>query len=417
MYHAHEAAMLPAQAGLGERIKAFDLDLAVAAVAALGVALVVLPTGVPGLAVRSPLDLGPLLVVAAAAATLPRARLGVGRGESTVVFDATGSVLLAAALLLRPEWFPLVALAASLRGPVARVVLNTCVRTIALCASALIFHAAIDDVARTSLAPSTAQVVGLVAAGVTLIVVEALLFRHHLRGEDGAERVEGVTRIAFYRDAPAVALGCVALVLLTTTPTAVVLLVPVLGLVVRSLRDQERLLLSVYDHKTGLLTSVGFRPQAVGELARARRHGRPLVLLMMDLDGLKSVNTLLGFLAGESVIRTMGRVLREQVRAEDVVARLGGDEFGLLLPDTDLDGGVAFAERLRAAIASTPLTDGTPPVHRTASIGLAVLSAHDDLTSLLNRADHGLRQAKAGGRDQVVVMGPRPTGSAEDQAC
>jgi diguanylate cyclase (GGDEF)-like protein len=420
VYHAHEAAMLPADAGLGERAKAFDLDLAVAAVAALAVALIVLPAAAPGLAVGAPFDLGPLLVVGAAAATLPRARLGVGRGESTVVFDATGAVLLAAALLLRPEWFPLVALAASLRGPVVRVVLNTCVRTIALASSALIFHAALDDLARTALAPSTARVVGLVAAGVTLIVVEALLFRHHLRGDDGSDRIGGVTRIAFYRDAPAVAVGCVAIVLLTTTPTALVLLVPVVGLVVRSLRDQERLLLSAYDHKTGLLTSVGFRPQAAGELARARRYGRPLVLLMMDLDGLKSVNTVLGFLAGESVIRTMGRVLREEMRAEDVVARLGGDEFGLLLPDTDLEGGLAFAERVRAAIAATPLTDGSPPVHRTASIGLAVLTAHDDLASLMNRADHGLRQAKAGGRDRVVAMGPRPAGGSvpgEGQAC
>ena len=416
MYHAHETARIPAGAGLGERVRAFDVDLAVAALAALGVALLVLPKASPGLVIPTPFDLGPLLVVAAAAATLPRARLGVGRGESTVVFDATGAVLLAGALLLRPEWFPLVALAASLSGPVPRVVLNTCVRTIAVCSSALIFHAALDDLGRTALAPSTARVVGLVAAGVTLIVVEALLFRHHLRGDDVGARIEGVTRIAFYRDAPAVAVGCLAIVLLTTTPTALVLLVPVVGLVVRSLRDQERLLLSSYDHKTGLLTAVGFRPQALGELARARRHDRPLVMLMMDLDGLKSVNTVLGFLAGESVIRTMGRVLREQMRAEDVVARLGGDEFGLLLPDTDLEGGIAFAERVRAAIASTPLTDGSPPVHRTASIGLAVLTAHDDLGSLLERADHGLRQAKAGGRDQVVVMGPRPTTRAEE-AC
>ena len=421
MYHAHEMVTLPAGAGVAERIKSFDVDLAVGALVALGVALWVLPGGAGGLTVLPGVDLGPLLAVAAAAATLPRARLGLGRGESTVAFDATGAVLVAAALLLRPEWFPLVALAASLRGPVHRVVLNTCVRTIAVASAALLFHATLDDLARTSLTPSTSRVVGLAAAGVTLIVVEALLFRHHLRREDGAEQLGGVTRVAFYRDAPAVAVGCLAIVLLTTSPTAVVLLVPVVGLVARSLRDQERLLESAFDHKTGLLTSVGFRPQAAGELARARRHGRPLVLLMMDLDGLKSVNTLLGFLAGESVIRTTGRVLRDQMRAEDVVARLGGDEFGLLLPDTDLDGGLAFAERLRAAIASTPLTDGSPPVHRTASVGLALLTAHDDLLSLMDRADRGLRQAKAAGRDQVVVMGPRAAGAAaagaDGQAC
>ena len=146
-----------------------------------------------------------------------------------------------------------------------------------------------------------------------------------------------------------------------------------------------------------------------------------MALIMMDLDGMKSINTALGFLAGESVISSMGRVLRETMRAEDLVSRVGGDEFCLLLPDTDTAGAQVFADRIRHAIETTPLIDGKPPVHRTASLGLAMLRAGEDLDQLIERADQGLRIAKREGRNQVILMEPvaAPTTGDSDstEAC
>lgn len=422
MYHEHEARAWAPTVVWRDKIAPVDVEVVLGAVVLLGIALWSADAGaVP--VVHVPFDLGPVLVLLAAAATLPRARLGIGRGLRTVTFDATGAVLLLAAVLLRPEWFPVVALAASLRTERWRTVLNTSVRTIAVACAAIVFHSYVALFSTVGgVASDVEVVVELILAGVTMAVVEAVLYRRHLRSvDDLGGDVPGLVRIGMLRDAPAIALGCVAVVLATMAgPATLLLVVPLAALVATSLRDHERLLESTRDYKTNLLTFQGFRPQAAAELARARRHDRPLVMLVMDLDGLKSVNTALGFLAGESVIRTLGRVLRETMREEDLVARIGGDEFGLLLPDTDLEGGLAFAERLRHAVATTPLMDGSrPPLHRTASIGLATLSSQDTFETLLDRADRGLRKAKAEGRDRVVVMGPqptRPTGT-DESAC
>lgn len=404
MYHEHEVLHLAAPSRV-PRITAADVELGVGTVVVLMATLLLHDAGdvmtAPGAG-----RLGPLLVVLAAAASLVRARFGEGRTQRVVTFDATGVVLMGSALLLTPEWFPLVALAASLRADVWRTVLNTCVRTTAVCAAAITYQS-LAPAYTVAVGADVVEVARLLAAGTMLIGVELLLYRRHLRAGDAeADLPDGLFRAAVLRDAPAVAIGCIGAVLLAVSPATTLLLVPVVGLLVRSLRDHERLLESRRDPKTSLLTYAGFRPQAAAEVARAHRHGRHASLLFLDLDGLKSVNMAMGWLVGESVITTLGRVMREQMRAEDVVARTGGDEFCLLLPDTDVAGALAFADRLRAAIETTPLADGTPPLHRTASIGLASLRAGESLESLIERADTGLRRAKSEGRNRVVVMEP-----------
>ncbi len=407
MYHEHETMAWPVESSRVPRVRAADVELVVGALALLSAALWFHDDRLSGAGPVPGSSLGPLLTVGAAAATLVRARMGRARGTRTITFDATGMVLMASAVLLRPEWFPLVALASSLRSETWRTALNTCVRTMAMCAAAVCYQAYGGFLGRTAVPVEVARVIELVVAAAALMLVEMLVYRRHLRGADGfIDGVPGLFTAAVLRDTPAIALGCLACVLLALSPTAVLLMVPLVGLILRSLRDHERLLEAGRDAKTGLLSFAGFRPQARAEIARAVRHGRPASLLMMDLDGLKSVNTALGFLAGESVITSLGRVLRETVRAEDLVARVGGDGFCLLLPDTDLEGAVAFAERLRAAIATTPLVDGQPPLHRTASIGLAMLAPGEELDALVYRADQGLRAAKREGRNRVVVMDP-----------
>jgi len=407
MYHEHEAVVWTAKAGGLPRLRAVDVELVTVTAVVLLATLVYHDDALTGPAPSTALSLGPLLTVAAAAATVVRARLGNARAVRSVTFDATGVVLMASAVLLRPEWFPLVALASSLRAEVWRTLLNTCVRTTAVCAAAVVYQAWMTLLSSGALSLEVSRVVSLTLAGATLTLVEVLVFRRHLRlADELRDAVPGLVTAAVYRDAPAIALGCLACVLLAVSPAALLLLLPLVGLVVRSLRDHERLLAAGRDHKTGLLSFTGFTPQANAEIGRAVRHARPMSLLMMDLDGMKSVNTALGFLVGESVIASMGRVLRETMRAEDLVARIGGDEFCLLLPDTDVAGALAFADRLREAIENAPLTDGKPPVHRTASVGVAVLRPGEELESLMDRADRGLRRAKSEGRNRVVVMEP-----------
>lgn len=147
------------------------------------------------------------------------------------------------------------------------------------------------------------------------------------------------------------------------------------------------------------------------ELARARRDGSNLVCLMIDIDRFKRVNDAHGHAAGDDVLCELAQRIESQVRASDIAARYGGEEFVVLLPNTDCDSGVRLAERIRRAIASTPIElryDGSVTI--TASVGIACIvpdPRDEDFKTLgdalIARADVALYAAKAAGRDQVAV--------------
>ncbi len=346
----------------------------------------------------------PLLCTLALAGNRVRARLGRSRGERTVVFDATGAVLIGAALLVPPLAFPVVALASAWRRDRRRLALNAAIRTAAMSIAMLAYELATLLAADSAMPDDTIRVIGLAASGATYLAVEVVAHLRHLDVADGlGEDMEGLGPELVRRDAPGVAIGLLVFALLAVSPVTALLVLPSVWMLVRSLRTQEALLLAGIDAKTGLLTLQSFRTVAVGEISRARRHGRDLIAVMVDLDHMKSVNTDRGHLAGEAVLATMGAVLRGAARAEDVVARFGGDEFCLLLPDTGLEGALVLIERLRAEVAGTELLGGDDPLFRTASFGLAQLRISDDVDALLERADSALRRAKAEGRDRLAV--------------
>ena len=155
------------------------------------------------------------------------------------------------------------------------------------------------------------------------------------------------------------------------------------------------------DTLTGLPNRRVFLERARTELALARRSGRPLSLLMLDIDHFKRVNDEHGHDVGDRALRLFAATTTGVVRQTDALGRLGGEEFGVLLPDTLADGAELVAEKLRAAVASAR-GEGVPPL--TVSIGLAQLHRSDrELDNLLRRADAALYAAKDGGRDRVAT--------------
>jgi two-component system cell cycle response regulator len=128
----------------------------------------------------------------------------------------------------------------------------------------------------------------------------------------------------------------------------------------------------------------------------ARRHGRPLAVAMVDLDGFKAINDRHGHEVGDHVLVAAAEALQRALRAEDVLGRLGGEEFLALLPDTGAEAAGRAAERLRAAVARAG-----GPVHVTASVGWAVLRDGEAPDDLVRRADSALYAAKSEGRDRV----------------
>ena len=123
----------------------------------------------------------------------------------------------------------------------------------------------------------------------------------------------------------------------------------------------------------------------------------------MDIDLFKRVNDVYGHLTGDQVLRRVAETCRAVSRASDVVARLGGEEFAVLLPEADLEGALAYAERIREDVEALALPcAGKPPVRCTVSLGAVECRGQDfTVEDLLRRADEALYLAKAGGRNRV----------------
>lgn len=159
------------------------------------------------------------------------------------------------------------------------------------------------------------------------------------------------------------------------------------------------------DSLTGLSNRRHFFAQGEIELARVRRYGAALSLLMLDVDHFKRINDSHGHKAGDIVLRQLSTTLRETLRPVDVIGRLGGEEFAVLLPGTKLAEAIEVAERLREIIAASEVKrEAGLPLRFTVSIGVVSLEQPDsNLDTLLSLADRALYQAKAGGRNKVCV--------------
>jgi len=166
-------------------------------------------------------------------------------------------------------------------------------------------------------------------------------------------------------------------------------------------RQQEGLQRQLrHDPLTGLLNRHTLDDVIRQALARTSRDGVPMALLAIDLDHFKRVNDDFGHAAGDKVLRGLGALLRERLRASDVAFRLGGEEFLVLLHDTPVSRARQVAESLLTEIRKASLLDARPV---TASIGLAPLDGEQDVDAWIAHADEALYRAKGNGRDRVAV--------------
>ncbi|QJE73172.1 sensor domain-containing diguanylate cyclase [Aerophototrophica crusticola] len=160
------------------------------------------------------------------------------------------------------------------------------------------------------------------------------------------------------------------------------------------------------DPLTGVDNRRAFLAALEGEIYRARRYDHPLSLLAVDADRFKQVNDSYGHQVGDTVLVALAEIMRANIRASDRVGRLGGEEFAILLPETDLAGAEAVAEKLHRAVRRLSIPASHGMINVTISIGAAQMArAGEPVESLLTRADHALYTAKHLGRDQTVTAG------------
>jgi two-component system cell cycle response regulator len=170
------------------------------------------------------------------------------------------------------------------------------------------------------------------------------------------------------------------------------------------LETNKRLeLLSITDGLTKLHNHRYFQDELARAFEESQRYQRPLSLAMIDIDFFKKFNDTYGHAVGDDVLKQAADLYRHSVRSTDLVARYGGEEFAVMMPETALDDGIAFAEKIRNMIETTPLDTQAGPLNVTVSLGVASVphSRIHSAKELIVAADKALYRAKRNGRNQV----------------
>ena len=255
---------------------------------------------------------------------------------------------------------------------------------------------------------SPGDLAGVVAAAAAFLAVEtALLFaisRLNLEADEVYLRAMLASSGFYLVELAVLASGALAAVLFRYEPAFLVLAGPAYVLIQRGLLHQPLQHQARHDAKTGLLNSEAWRAAASSALCQARREGRQLAVLIVDVDHFKVVNDTHGHLVGDEVLTRAANAIVTCVRRTDVVGRFGGDEFCAVLECSTFDEAGAAGERVCSEIGQLVFAD--PTLRITASVGVAITDPADtgiDLPGLIATADQALYQAKTAGRDQVCV--------------
>jgi diguanylate cyclase (GGDEF)-like protein len=255
---------------------------------------------------------------------------------------------------------------------------------------------------------TTSEVLVALATAATFVLVNHAMLARMLRLARGyGATASGLfTADSLIQDGVVAAVGVAfAFMLLHSWALAAVVTLPLVliqrALALPALREQ-----ALTDHKTGLLNSRGIDQPARNEFARARRLGRPLSVLLCDVDDLREINNTLGHLEGDAALAAVASAFRAELRAYDLCARFGGDEFLVVLPETDEEGAIAVAGRIRAWLASNPLSTRVGGLELGISIGVGSLQeGEQDLGTLLERADTAMYAEKHAGRNGFLTVG------------
>jgi diguanylate cyclase (GGDEF)-like protein len=195
-------------------------------------------------------------------------------------------------------------------------------------------------------------------------------------------------------------MGEVALLILPSIETSIGLYTVIL--ITADLADRTRRLAAT-DRLTGLFNRRGFDEAGTALFTAARRAGRPVSMVMIDIDHFKQINDRFGHPAGDRVLRSFSQQIAGAIGRRDIFARIGGEEFAAVLADADLDAATSAAEAMRIEV-ETMTTDLPEAFQVTASFGLATAGADDgDLHTLLARADRALYRSKDEGRNRVTM--------------
>jgi diguanylate cyclase (GGDEF)-like protein len=207
-------------------------------------------------------------------------------------------------------------------------------------------------------------------------------------------------------------------VLIATSALLIVLLLQTAKIYGQLASTAERLRSeTLTDPLTGLINRRGFDRRVAQALRDCARSGKPVAMLMLDVDNFKVYNDTFGHQAGDECLRKVSDAVRTAAgRAGDLVARLGGEELAVIMPDTDVEGAGVVAERMRRAVQSLRIPQGPGAAYDivtlSAGVSSATNAANTDAERLMNDADRALYAAKNAGRNRAFQSGRLSEGPA-----
>ncbi|MEU8245824.1 GGDEF domain-containing protein [Nonomuraea sp. NPDC048916] len=344
-------------------------------------------------------------------------RLGMPAGVSR---DLLSAWWLPVALLLPPVYalFAPIVLQVLLQWRVRATVLyrrvfSSAAIGLAGCVASVVFHRLVPDPSALTRGGGSAIALAVGAAVVFALLNTGLIaVAAHTADPEGPWRDVLWDRESVLLDVVELCLGVIVAIACGLNLALLVLALPPVVLLQRSLLHAQLQAAARTDPKTGLLNAAAWQREADTEIVRARRGGDTLALLIIDIDHFKRVNDNHGHLVGDQVLVSIATTIRSQLRDYDVVGRFGGEEFVVLLPGADIHEARQVADRLRRRIGRMAIPADDVMISVTISAGIAVMSLHgDDLIELLAAADLALYRAKELGRDRIcvpVVQSPPP---------
>jgi diguanylate cyclase (GGDEF)-like protein len=197
--------------------------------------------------------------------------------------------------------------------------------------------------------------------------------------------------------------GCIGAIFAIINPLLLLIVLPPCCLAVDHLRVNQSAQLGKRDTRTGLLNSLGLQEFVSHEFERAKRHSTDLCLVVLDLDFLRDVNNNFGHQVGDLAISSVAKQISVLTRTIDGTARIGGEEFVVILPDSDIDGALIVADRIRVGVEELAIETSQGALQLTISAGVASRRGGETYSELFDRADTALYESKRLGRNRVSL--------------
>lgn len=330
--------------------------------------------------------------------------LGITRSERQIALSPISHFLFASSILLPPLALPIVAIVipTERRSPSSWLIRFQ--RLLTMNASSVVFWLVISNqsIGRDL---SNQHILAFALAITTYLLVNSLIVSvvMSLASPKPVLITAHWNLKSLLRECAEISIGCIGAIFALINPLLLLFVVTPCCLAVDHLRANQSAQLSKRDARTGLLNACGLQEFVAHEFERARRYSTDLCLVVLDLDFLRDVNNNYGHQVGDLAISEVARQISALTRTIDGTARIGGEEFVVVLPDTNLDGAVKVADRIRLGIEELHLPTHRGMLRITISAGVAYRHQDETYSELFDRADAALYASKRSGRNRVSL--------------